>query len=290
MVLKVVCGNGSLAEQIMMYLAIAGYVLFKPDRTGYCGTANGVEFYQFDRRTAPWFLLKGFHVVITGYDLFLASNLTTLRVVGPLCFSRKTDQPTRWVLACRAGWIPDAERVVSIGCELPRLAKKLLASVEKPLPFRYRIEKIDGSEEACVKYGLVDMVLAVTETGESLRACGLEIVPGYDCLLQSTPVLLAANGLTPGQEQQLQELYLALRTVVGAQAYVMVTFDVPAAADIKGLDLPAAIAPTRSPLVDPLWTACEICIRRTELGSVLRKLSATGAKGIVMRDVQGYLS
>ena len=286
--LKVLVADGSLWEMILLYLVLAGYALSKPDRKGYCGTVNGVEFHRCNRRTIPHFLAKeDADAGVTGYDLLYASDARGLREVCRLCFSRNSNGPTRWVLARRKGFDPDG-RKVRIGCELPRLAKKLLK--ERTLPFDFTIEKIDGSEEAYAAKRLVDMVLVVTETGESLRAFDLEIVPGFDCLLESTPVLLAQTLLDAGKEATLQALNMALQAVVGASAHVMVTFNVPAHVGIALLRLPAGVAPTVAPLSDPRWQACTVCIRRTELGDVLCKLRQAGAKSIVMQEIQGFIA
>ena len=126
--------------------------------------------------------------------------------------------------------------------------------------------RIDGSEEMCVKYGVADAVLVVTETGRSIRENGLEILPGCDSLLVSKPEIRALPHLPAAKEESLQALSLALQAVVSGQAFITVAFDIPAAVDLSALRLPASVAPTVSPLTDPLWNACEICIPRSLFG------------------------
>ncbi|MDD4319759.1 MAG: phosphoribosyl-AMP cyclohydrolase [Candidatus Peribacteraceae bacterium] len=287
--LRFVLPNGSLWERLVMFLSLAGFSISKPDRTGFCGTVNGVEFFQFDRRMVPQFVATSCRcdAGITGKDLLLASGVEELREIAPLCFSRASDQPTRWVLAKRKERVLQQGDEVVIGCELPELARKILDPV--PLPFTYRIVKIEGSEEPCVLWNIVDMVLVVTETGGSLRACGLEIVQGCDCLLESTPVILARRYLPPEKEETLQRLSLALQAVIGTQQYVMVAFDIPSDVDLERLPLPASVAPTVSPSTDKNWNVCEICLPRPQFGAILLLLKKVGAKGIVMRNIEGYL-
>jgi ATP phosphoribosyltransferase-like protein len=141
----------------------------------------------------------------------------------------------------------------------------------------------------CVKYGIADAVLVVTETGRSIRENGLEILPGCDSLLVSKPEIRALPDLSSEQEDSLQALSFALQAVVSAQAYITVSFDIPASVDLLALHLPASVAPTVSPLTDPLWKACEICIPRSVFGPTLVRLKRAGARGIVMNDTQGYL-
>ena len=64
---------------------------------------------------------------------------------------------------------------MKVACELPRLAEILLSRTD--LPVDRQVVRIDGSEEMCVKYGIADAVLVVTETGRSIRENGLEILP-----------------------------------------------------------------------------------------------------------------
>lgn len=280
--------NGSLWERLCLHLATAGYPLRSPDRTGLCGEADGIQFHQLDRRMIPAFMRTGmFDAGLTGLDLWENSGTVHgLRMIDRFSFSRSTDQPSRWVLATRKGTSLD-RRPVRVACELPRLAEILLAKTN--LPREHQVVRIDGSEEMCVKYGIADAVLVVTETGRSIRENGLEILPGCDSLLVSKPEIRALPDLPPAKEESLQALSLALQAVVSAQAFITVAFDIPARVDLTGLRLPASVAPTVSPLTDPEWKACEICIPRSVFGPTLVRLKAAGARGIVMNDTQGYL-
>jgi ATP phosphoribosyltransferase len=280
--------NGSLWDRLCLHLATAGYPLRPPDRSGLCGEADGIQFNQLDRRMIPSFMQTGmFDAGLTGLDLWENSGVhDELRVIDQFSFSRSTDQPSRWVMATRKGDGLD-KRPIRVACELPRLAEILLAMTD--LPRDHQVIRIDGSEEMCVKYGIADAVLVVTETGRSIRENGLEIIKGCESLLVSKPQIRALPHLPPAKEESLQALSLALQAVVSAQAFITVAFDIPAAVDLQALRLPASVAPTVSPLTDPLWTACEICIPRSLFGPTLVRLKAAGARGIVMNDTQGYL-
>lgn len=290
--LKVVLPNGSLWERLVMYLALAGYQISKPDRTGSCGTVNGVEFIQVDRRMVLRFMARRYDAGITGYDLILNSGFgLTFRFIAELCFSRSTDQPSRWVLAKskRPGLIDSAQKKPLVACELPALARILLEQTSV-FPDGYDILEIDGSEELCVRDGLADYVLVVTETGGSIRACDLEIVEGCGSLLVSTPRIVARQRLSDEKEELLQALSFSLQAVVGAQQFVMVAFDIPVTVSIESLALPSSVAPSVVPTTNPEWNAGEVCIPRVQFGAVLVRLKAVGARGIVMRNAEGYLA
>lgn len=284
--LSIVLPNGSLSERLLAVFAVAGILIPKPDRTGFCGTVEGVDFYQFDRRMVPAFVapVSGFDAGITGKDLLMASGYR-VREVASYCFSRATDQPTRWVLVQRSGVQFFDGQEVSIGCELPLLAEKLLSA--RTFPFRYRIEKIEGSEEACVRRKIVDLALIVTETGASIAANGLSIVDGCDALLVSTPVLFAGEWMEPAKEERLQEIACALRAVTNAGKRVLVKADLPRAA-LAGMDLPSEIAPTVMDL-NPEWVAVEVCVPASSIGSVSFRLEKAGARAIAVTPVMAFL-
>jgi len=279
--------NGSLWQRLVMYLAIAGYPVRDPDRTGFCCSVNSIDFFQADRRMIPAFIAASFDAGITGHDLHLASGVTGLRESTTLCFSRVSDQPTRWVLARKAGFRRRKGQVVRIACELPHLASILLRRTA--LPFPYRVLRIDGSEEQCVKYGLSDMVLVVTETGSSIRANSLEIVPGCENLLESTPRILVRKNLSANKEEILADFVTAMKGVVEASLVVMLTFDIPADVSLKDLKLPSSVSPTVSDLAKSGWKACETCIPRSAFGHIARRLKRFGAKGIAMQCLEGYV-
>lgn len=288
--LRFVLPTGSLADPVRSYLKIAGYDFRQPDRRGCCGVAHGVEFWQLDRRSIPWFLQTGnYDAGITGRDLLIASGVQGLEVICSLQFSRSSEQPTRWVLTKRANWQPDPDpdAVVRIGCELPSFAENMLA--ERHLPFPFRVVQIHGSEEMCVREGIVDLALIVTETGSSIAANGLEVVPDFESLFESTPVIVI-NPICSSNHPDLRALTAALQSVVGAAQRRMIVFDLPRSVNLQSLQLPAVVSPTKNSLVDDAWCAYTINIAIEQLGMVLVVLEDAGARGITVLNVQGYIA
>lgn len=285
--LKFILPTGSLAHAVRTLLKTAGYDVPEPDRRGYCGVVNGIEFHQLDRRTVPNFLMTGkYDAGITGRDLLIASCVYHLKEICTLQFSRSSNCSTRWVLAKREGF--NAEGEVVIGCELPHFAEKILESAT--LPFPYRVVPIYGSEEQCVRDGIVHMILVITETGKSLTTNGLVIVDGCDMLFESMPVIVARWDFPDTEWPALKALSAALRSALGARQKVMVVCDIPSSVDIPVLALPSVIAPTIAPLTEQGWCSCTICISVSEQGRVLSTLEDAGARGIVVVPVQGYLA
>ncbi len=285
---KFILPNGSLGPAFRKYLE-PEYVIPQPDRTGFCGTVNGIDFYQLDRRTIPRFLqMADFDAGLTGSDLLLESGVEGLEVICEVPFSRSSERPTRWVLAEPMGSVPwQYGQTVQIGCELPRFGRIIM---ERSNPgFLFDIVTISGSEEPQVDHGLLRMVLVVTESGDSLRENGLQIIPGCQEMFISNPVIIAPPGLSDDAREKLAALSATLRCGVGARSHVMILCDLPNRTDVERLHLPSSVAPTTGHLIKEGWYSCAVCIPLSDQGRVLVSLERAGAKGIVVQSVQGYL-
>jgi len=283
--LRFVLPKGSLGPKCRFFLGRAGYRLNDPDRSGYMGTAIGVDFFERDRRMIPSHIEKSFDAGIAGKDLVLASGIRELRVIEDLQFSRKTNLAVRWVLANSRGLMPDGS--IAIGTEYPVLAQVLLSCEKTKLD--YTIVELEGNEEQAIRDGLCDAILVVTETGDSIRQAGLKIIEEFDNLLVSCPQIIAKPYLSEGKERSLQMLSVALRGAVLADGRKMVTFDIRKDA-IDMLSLPSEIGMSVLDIPKPPgWAAGQICITTESLPSVLLQLKEAGAVGIVISDPVGYL-
>ncbi|PIR52655.1 phosphoribosyl-AMP cyclohydrolase [Candidatus Peregrinibacteria bacterium CG10_big_fil_rev_8_21_14_0_10_49_10] len=276
--------SGSMSARVRSALVQSGYEVHEPDRTGFCGSSGGVDFFQRDRRMIPLLIGSAFQAGVTGKDLFLASGVQGLRAVAELPCSRASSGPTRWVLAASSDI--RVLQQVRVGCELPLLAEHLLAGVADLPP--YDVVRIEGYEESSIADGLCDAVLVVTETGSSLVANGLSIVEGCNNLLESYPQVLAMTDLSPAMEKRLREVTAALLAAVHSSDRVMVVCNLPKDS-LEQVQLPAALAPTVSPLSQDGWVALQVCIERNRIGEVLASLQSAGAKAIAIQQLIGYL-
>lgn len=283
--LKFVLCNGSLLGRLLMYLGVAGYELEKPDRRGFCGTSvdKRIEFWERDRRMVAQQVAGGFDAGITGRDLYINCDVQGLRTVANLCFAKRSDQPTRWVLAAQSGC--QFERKVRIGTELVNLARSVLPTCTALGD--YEIVRLEGNEEVAIADGLCDAVFVVTETGGTLQQLGLKIVEGCEQLFVSVPQIIAKPALSIAKEEALFELSFALQAVVDAARHVMLKADLPIVA-LNQLSLPAEVAPTISPLSQSGWVAIEVCLPRSLVGSVGLRIQQAGGRAIVAQDVIAY--
>lgn len=128
---------------------------------------------------------------------------------------------------------------------------------------------------------LADAIVDVTETGSSLKANNLRVVAE---LLQSTTRFIANHAAMKDswKAQKINDLVLLLRGAMAAEGKVGLMMNVLR----KDLDavlkiLPALQTPTISSLADPNWVDVNTILEETFVRSVVPKLKAAGACGLV---------
>jgi ATP phosphoribosyltransferase-like protein len=258
-------------------------------------------FIRSNRRAIPRRVKSGtlIDAGITGQDIFLNAGYG-LREYATLRFARRSDRPTRWVLAARPGFELDRFvpgkgvseihlNKITIACELHRFAEIVLARLDPPFPLDYEIVRIDGSEEQEVAGGDSDLALVVTETGDSIRENGLEILPGYDNVFESIPAIHLNDNFVDSKYPALEELTLALQSVIGAGDFVKVEFHFPKELELDRLRLPSDLGVTVSPLTTPGWHEGKVVVPRSQYPSVMRQLKKAGARNFIMDSIQGHL-
>ena len=279
--------SGSLQEQVLRILDKAGYPL--PSSRQYELTTpydQDVVFRVLDRKEMPEKVKKG--VVdcgITGKDyIFEAGMEQQVEVIGNFIFSKRTNQPSRIVLASRPEHgIEKPEDCVgkTIATELPNLTRRRMKEL-------FGIDDInilpsEGKTEAKVVMGESDAFTDITETGETLRANGNNIVAE---IFTSNPQLIAnADALAdPLKREKMEDIRICMEAVLNAEKepVYMVFMDVPTRVldEVEQL-LPAVVSPTVSPVVDEAWRSVSVVINESELNILAPRLLRLGVDGIV---------
>ena len=199
--------------------------------------------------------------------------------VCELTFSKVSRRPVRWVLC-----VPNDSPVQSvrdlegkrIATEAVGLTKAFLArhGVNAVVEFSWGATEVKPPR-------LADAIVEVTETGSSLRANNLRII---DEVLQSTTRLIAnqASYADPWVRQKLENISLMLQACLNAEGKVGLMMNVPRADLDKILALlPALQKPTVAALSDPDWVDVNTILDETVVRTLIPKLKAVGAKGIV---------
>ena len=220
---------------------------------------------------------------ITGNDWVL-ENRSKVERVASLVYAKRTNTPVRWVLAAPAAssirGVKDLQGK-RIATELVNVTKRYLAQhgVEAEVEFSW------GATEGKVRAGLVDAIVELTETGQTLVANGLRVL---ETICESTTQLIANRGALADawKRRKIDSLRTLLLGAVEAQGKVGLKFNVSQRrlSTVIGA-LPAMKRPTVSPLWskdqrDPWW-AVEIVIEEHQVKALIPRLKEAGAQDFI---------
>jgi ATP phosphoribosyltransferase len=272
--------KGSLEESTKNLFAKAGWKITTSSRS-YKPSIDDVELDgRFIRaQEVSRYVEHGFFDCgLTGYD-WIQENQSDVVEVCDLIYSRASTLKSRWVLCVpESSSVQRAEDLAG-----KRVATELVGTVKryfekKNIPVE--IEFSWGATEVKVP-DLVDAIVDITETGNSLRANKLRIV---DTLLETNTKLIAnkASWADPAKRKKIETIALLLRGALEAESKVGLKMNLPRAsleAVVKAL--PALRNPTISQLSNADWVALETIIDESVAREIIPQLKALGAEGIV---------
>lgn len=215
---------------------------------------------------------------ITGMDWVVESGLE-VKAITSLNYSKQSRGNVRWVLA-----VPEdspykkAEDLAGkvVATELVNVTSKYFAAKNVPV----KIEFSWGATEIKPPT-LADAIVEVTETGSSLRANRLRII---DEVMPSSTQLIANLGALDDsfKRTKIENLALMLEGAIAAQGRVGLLLNVRRA-DLEAAlaVLPALNSPTISPLSNNEWVAINTIIEENLAWSIIPRLKAANATGIV---------
>lgn len=215
---------------------------------------------------------------ITGLD-WIQENHSKVHEVGEFLFSKATRRPARWVLA-----VPEKSKVKSvkdlqgklIATEVVGLTKRWLKQngVKADVEFSWGATEVKAHE-------LVDAIVEVTETGNSLRANNLRIV---EELMSSTPRLIANKDSWKNswKRKKIETMAMLLRGAIDAETKVGLKLNIQQG-NLKALlkKLPSLRNPTVNQLAQEGWVAIDTVIDEHVVREIIPELKAAGAEGIV---------
>ncbi len=272
--------SGSLFDATLSLFAKAGYTISGAKRS-YKPSVDDAELeirllraQEMSRYVEDGFLDCG----ITGKD-WVAENDSDVEALFELPYSKVSANPTRWVLV-----VPEDSPIRSVA----DLNGKRVATEAVGLTKRFfekqgvavKVEFSWGATEVKVP-DLVDAIVDITETGNSLRANNLRIVA---TLMESFPVFIANRAALTDQwkQEKIATLQLLLEGALTARDLVGLKMNLPKDSLQNLLEaLPALRNPTVSPLAHDGWVAVETVIDEKTVREIIPKLKALGAEGII---------
>ncbi len=217
---------------------------------------------------------------LTGKD-WIMENDSRVVVVTDLMYSKASRRPVRWVLAVPADSDIKSLKDMAgkkIATELVNYTRRFFK--ERNLPVS--VEFSWGATEAKVAQGLADAVVEVTETGSTIKAHGLKIIHEF---FQSNTQFIANPEVWETdavKREKIENLRVLLLGALRAENMVGLKMNIPEKSLKVIIDLlPSLLAPTISSLYETDWYSVEVVVNQEEVRSLVPRLVAVGAQGIV---------
>jgi ATP phosphoribosyltransferase len=279
-VLNIGFPKGSLEEVTINLFAKAGYKIAKSSRS-YKPSIDDPELDgRFVRaQEISRYVENGFFDCgLTGHDWVVENNSDVVEVCD-LIYSRASNVQSRWVLA-----VPESSPIKTIqDLEGKTIATEVVGITRRFLEERGVQAKVEfswGATEVKVPE-LVDAIVDLTETGNSLRANKLRIVEN---LLYTNTKLIANKKSWEDsfKRAKIEKIAMLLQSALEAQSKVGLKLNAPKTnLDTLLASLPALRNPTISPLSNPDWIALETVIDEKVVRDLIPKLKEFGAEGII---------
>jgi ATP phosphoribosyltransferase len=215
---------------------------------------------------------------LTGRD-WVEENESKVENVADLIYAKQSFGKVRWVLA-----VPEASPYKSVkDLEGKIIATELVAATKRYLErngVRAKVEFSWGATEVKPPE-LADAIVEVTETGSSLRANKLRII---ETVLESNTQLIAnvTSWKDPEKRQKLEDMRMLLEGAINALGKVGLMLNVEKInLDAVLAVLPALKRPTISTLSEDGWLAVNTILEESTVRTIIPRLKAAGAQGIV---------
>jgi len=278
-VLKLGIPAGSLQKATIELFAKAGFNITESERS-YLPIIDDDQIkptmlraQEMSRYVADGVLDAG----ITGFDWIMENGSDVIEICE-LGYSKATSKPTKWVLA-----VPEESKVQKIqdlkggiiATELVNVTKKYFTdrNVDVKIEFSW------GATE--VKARLVDGIVELTETGNSLIANNLRII---DTVVTSTTRFIANKQAWQNKfkKEKIENIAILLNAAIDARSKVGLKMNIEKINLEKILNvLPAEKSPTISSLADPAYIAIEVIIDAKIERTLVPALKRAGASGII---------
>tara|TARA_A100001015_G_scaffold10830_1_gene13045 strand:- start:1658 stop:2539 length:882 start_codon:yes stop_codon:yes gene_type:complete len=272
--------KGSLEESTIRLFAKAGYQITKSSRSYRPSFDDPTLDGRFLRaQEVSRYIENGyFDCGLTGQD-WVKENGSDVVEICDLVYSRASNKKSRWVLC-----VPDASDVKTVkDLEGKRIATEIVNTTNaflKKNGVNADVEFSWGATEMKVP-DLVDAIVDLTETGNSLRANKLRIV---DTLLTTNTVFVANKEALkdPWKKKKIDTIALLLTSALESVSKVGLKLNIEVdKLDSILADLPSLRKPTINKLADEKWVAIDTIIDETIVREIIPELKSRGAEGIV---------
>jgi len=272
--------KGSLEEPTIKLFSKAGFKISKSSRS----YRPSIDDDQLDGRfvraqEVSRYVENGyFDCGLTGQD-WVRENDSDIVEVCDLVYSRASNRRSKWVIA-----VPEASPIQSVkDLEGKRISTEVVNITNQYLAghgVNAEVEFSWGATEVKVP-DLVDAIVDLTETGNSLRANKLRIV---DVLLETNTVLIANKKAwnDRNKRRKIESIAMLLQAALEANNKVGLKLNIEKSKLNAILeDLASLRNPTINQLADDNWVALDTIIDEKVVREIIPELKLRGAEGIV---------
>jgi ATP phosphoribosyltransferase len=283
--LKIALPNkGRLSEEARLLFGDAGLEVRSSGERALTASLGGEFQALFVRaQDIPEFVADGAaDAGVTGWDLVNESG-RPLDTLADLEFGR-----CRLIVAASddsgVAQIADIAPGARVATVYPRLAARFFADRGQ----RVEIVPVSGAAEIAPHIGIADVIVDITSTGSTLKVNGMHEV---ETILESTARLVATpNGgdRDPARARALDELTMALDSVLRARGKRYLMANVPRAAlDAVKRVIPGLNGPTVIDILNGgLHVAVHAVVPATTVYRTIAELKALGAEGILVTRIE----
>jgi ATP phosphoribosyltransferase len=286
MLLKIALPNkGRLSEEVRELFNDAGLeVRARGERALTASLGGEFEAIFVRAQDIPEFVADGAaHAGVTGWDLVNEAG-RELEHLMDLEFGR-----CRLVVAAREESgitttedVKDGSRVASC---FPRLTQEFFAKRGQ----KVTVVPVSGAAEIAPHLGIADIVVDLTSTGSTLKMNGLREV---STVLESSARLVASKTNTPEARKKLDELTLALGSVLAARGkrYLMTNVPRKALQQVREV-LPGLNGPTVVDVLDAgNFVAVHAVVPAKTIYRTINALKALGCEGILVTRIERLMA
>ena len=279
--LKLGIPKGSLQEKTIELFRMAGFNICISSRSYFPSIDDTeIEIVLIRAQEMSRYVEEGvLDCGITGEDWILENSSNVLRL-KELLYAKQTLNLVRWVVAVRE----DSKIKKLTDLKGKRVATELFKytrSFFKSKKIKLDVEFSWGATEVKVKSGLVDAIVELTETGNSLRANGLKEIATI-CKSSTKFIANKSSYKNSWKKKKMDNVLLLLKGALDARGKVGLKLNVRQENLDKILKLlPALKKPTISALTVEGWIACEVIIEEAHVRKIIPILKENGAQGII---------
>ncbi len=281
MKLKIGIPKGSLQEKTILLFKKAGFNINVAQRSYFPSVDDAeLELVMLRAQEMSYYVEVGaLDCGLTGEDWIKENNSDVVRV-SELVYAKQQMIPVRWVLV-----VNNDSGVKSVkDLEGKRIATELVDVTKRYLKengVNADVEFSWGATEVKVAAGMVDAIVELTETGQSLKRHNLRIV---DTICYSTTQFIAnKNSWNDAfKKNKINSLVILLQGALSAESKVGLKMNVSK----KNLErvlgiLPSMRRPTISTLTEDEWYAVETIVEEKVVRELIPQLKQLGAEGII---------